>query len=642
MFFRVLVRKMSSSAKGKRGASSVIADAAPVAAKKSRIAPIFAPGAVNAADDALSSFCGAAWSPAESEQPPSAPASGPTEHPFDSLFHSLFPSAPPSVPLAEALGWPYDASVGVDARRTRVLRAASAATKDAERPVIYAMSRDQRVADNWALLHARAVAAAAHVPLIVVYAFPVDAAKVSATPAATGTATARALGFLLRGLMRVEVDLAQLSIPFYALVGGAPALAALANEVSARSVIVDFSPLRHARETARTLARALHGGAELVEVDAHNIVPAWLASDHVEVGARTLRGKLHSALYSFCTAFPPLAPGNVAFSSELRYIFSRHVARAGMGVAVGTVVARAGAGAGAGADIGYHRMNWPELLSLLKFDASVPEVQWAVAGERAGRDALHRFLSLRLKRYADLRNDPTQTAATSNLSPWLRFGHLSAQRIILELSRATGTGLRGLFPDGGADARKSPASNFAEELVVRRELADNYCLYEPQYDSLAGASAWARDSLALHTSDTREHVYSRADFVAGRTHEALWNSMQMELVHRGKLAGWARMYWAKKVLEWSPTPADALATTIYLNDHFSLDGRGELRQCARARVRATSACDVLPRVPLSNTRYPPLLSSVKTPPASSGACGLSQVCMTWAGLSGPCSARFDT
>jgi deoxyribodipyrimidine photo-lyase len=237
-------------------------------------------------------------------------------------------------------------------------------------------------------------------------------------------------------------------------------------------------------------------------------------------------------------------------------------------------------------------------------DWAVPEVAWCAPGERAAGTALRDFLAARIKRFDELRNDPNEPLAVSNLSPYLNFGHLSAQRVLLETMRATGIGLRGLFPAG---ERKGGPASFAEELIVRRELSDNYCLYNPvTYGTLAGAAKWAQDSLALHASDKREKVYSEAQFEAGATHEALWNAMQMELMHRGKLAvrfafpapacsissfrprtltrthnsppaplfqGWARMYWAKKILEWSASPAEALRLALHFNDKYSLDGR---------------------------------------------------------------------
>jgi len=127
--------------------------------------------------------------------------------------------------------------------------------------------------------------------------------------------------------------------------------------------------------------------------------------------------------------------------------------------------------------------------------------------------------------------------------------------------------------------------------VVRRELSDNFCFYNQHYDSLTGAAAWAQvgdahiamhnndmdnwnqESLAAHAADKRDYVYTRQQFEAAQTHDALWNAAQTQLAVEGKMHGFMRMYWAKKILEWSPSAAQALETSIYLNDRYSLDGR---------------------------------------------------------------------
>ena len=115
--------------------------------------------------------------------------------------------------------------------------------------------------------------------------------------------------------------------------------------------------------------------------------------------------------------------------------------------------------------------------------------------------------------------------------------------------------------------------NFLEELVVRRELADNFCLYESAYDRFDGFPDWARQTLNQHRSDKREYLYTLNEFERGKTHERLWNACQQDLIRSGKLHGYLRMYWAKKILEWTPDPETALDYAIILNDRYSLDGR---------------------------------------------------------------------
>lgn len=122
-------------------------------------------------------------------------------------------------------------------------------------------------------------------------------------------------------------------------------------------------------------------------------------------------------------------------------------------------------------------------------------------------------------------------------------------------------------------ATKKASESFIEELVVRRELADNFCFYNDRYDQLEGCSEWAQVSLQKHAKDKREYIYSLDELQQGKTHDDLWNAAQLQMVREGKMHGFLRMYWAKKILEWSPTPKEALRRAIYLNDRYELDGR---------------------------------------------------------------------
>jgi deoxyribodipyrimidine photo-lyase len=117
------------------------------------------------------------------------------------------------------------------------------------------------------------------------------------------------------------------------------------------------------------------------------------------------------------------------------------------------------------------------------------------------------------------------------------------------------------------------ASAFLEELIVRRELSDNSCYYNPNYDSVQGFPNWAKETLDKHASDRREYLYTLKELESARTHDDLWNAAQMEMVCRGKMHGYLRMYWAKKILEWTASPEQAFDIAILLNDQYELDGR---------------------------------------------------------------------
>ena len=149
-------------------------------------------------------------------------------------------------------------------------------------------------------------------------------------------------------------------------------------------------------------------------------------------------------------------------------------------------------------------------------------------GTQAGLANLEQFVSSRLKHYSTDRNDPTKFAL-SNMSPWVNHGQVSMQRAVLYVK---------------AEGKSHPpsVSSFVEEAVVRRELSDNFCFYNPNYDSILGASDWAQKTLADHANDKREYIYSREELEEGKTHDDLWNAAQLQLVQEGKMHGFLRMY----------------------------------------------------------------------------------------------------
>lgn len=259
------------------------------------------------------------------------------------------------------------------------------------------------------------------------------------------------------------------------------------------------------------------------------MVPVWAASGKLEYSARTLRSKIHRLLPEYLVDFPDVSP--VAPWSD----------------APPPVI------------------DWDGIIDEVVREAGdVPEIGWCEPGEAAAMEVLkgskEGFLTSRLKSYESDRNDPVKPKGVSGLSPYLHFGQISAQRCALE-ARA----LRKIDPKS-VDA-------FLEELIVRRELADNFCYYQPHYDSMQGAWEWARKTLLDHAADKREHIYTKEQLEKATTHDPLWNASQLEMVHHGKMHGFMRMYWAKKILEWTTGPEEALSIAIYLNDKYEIDGR---------------------------------------------------------------------
>jgi deoxyribodipyrimidine photo-lyase len=141
----------------------------------------------------------------------------------------------------------------------------------------------------------------------------------------------------------------------------------------------------------------------------------------------------------------------------------------------------------------------------------------------------------------------------------LHYGQVSAQRLAFQVQTLLGV---------NSESQEA----YLEELIVRRELADNYCFYNSNYDNFNGFPDWAKKTLNEHRFDKREFLYSCDEFELAKTHDPLWNAAQNQMVRDGKMHGFLRMYWAKKILEWTPSPEEAQAIAIYLNDKYELDG----------------------------------------------------------------------
>jgi deoxyribodipyrimidine photo-lyase len=201
----------------------------------------------------------------------------------------------------------------------------------------------------------------------------------------------------------------------------------------------------------------------------------------------------------------------------------------------------------------------PELVASCEIDHSVKPSTAFGGGRAEALKRLERFLEHHLRDYGRLRNEPAANA-TSRLSPYLHFGRISSLEVALAAS-------------GYGRAHGIATEEFLEELIVRRELAFNFARHTDDYQSLAVLPDWARRTLERHARDRRDPAYSREQFERAATHDELWNAAQKELLLRGVIHGYYRMYWGKKIIEWSPTHEEALATMIYLHDRYALDGR---------------------------------------------------------------------
>jgi len=384
---------------------------------------------------------------------------------------------------------------------------------DSTGPVVYWMDRERRINDNWALIAAYKTAQKSNVPLVIYYAIPDEFMG----------ANLRTYDFMIKGLHESFNEAFKFNFACkLEIVDPVIGVTKLVDQIDASAVFTDFSPLKLPRSWRETLASKL--SVPLFEVDARNIVPCFVASDKLEFGARTIRPKIHKNLLEFLDEFPNL-------NSDLPKISE---------------------------DKFYENFNVQHVLDSILLDKSVLPVNTFIPGELAAKKTLLDFINHKLVSYDTDRNDPNKDAI-SNLSPYLHFGHISSQRCVLDVQHS--------------DLPENFKEVFIEEIVVRRELADNFCYFSPNYDTIDCAWDWAKKTLTEHTKDKREYLYDYDDFEKGLTHDPLWNAAQKEMVKTGKMHGFMRMYWAKKILEWTESPAQAFEIAITLNNKFELDGR---------------------------------------------------------------------
>lgn len=379
----------------------------------------------------------------------------------------------------------------------------------AGRYVLYWMQASQRASWNPALEHAIALADELDLPVVVCFGL---------TPSYP-EGTVRPYAFLAAGLEEAALSLRERGILMVARVGEPPEVAlSLAHE--AALVVTDRGYLRHQR--AWRAALAAHAPCPVVEVEGDAVVPVELAYPRLAWSAAVLRRRIAPQVAGFLRLLPERAPRRKSL----------------------------------GLDIPGQESATPKaLLRDLPLDRSVPPVPLP-AGAAAARARLARFIANELPRYAKERSNPS-AGATSGLSPYLHFGQISPVEVAWRVAQAGGPG----------------AEAFLEELIVRRELALNYVLYNPRYDRYDGLPAWAQETLTRHAADPRPATYDADALDEARTDDPVWNAAQQELRRRGTIHGYLRMYWGKQILLWTPDPKQAFRVALGLNNRYGLDGR---------------------------------------------------------------------
>jgi len=381
------------------------------------------------------------------------------------------------------------------------------------RYVLYWMQGAQRAECNHALEYAARRANEFKQPLVVVFGLTDEYPE----------ANLRHYTFMLEGLAETRASLKERGIQM-SVQHASPDDAAIAAAADASLLVCDSGYLRVQRKWRDRVAD--DAPCRVVEVETDVIVPVDRVSDKEEYAARTIRPKLHRKLEEY------LVP-----------LTERRLKRDSLGLRLG------------GVEIG----NPAKAARLLKLDRTVGAVRHYRGGTSEAKRRLDHFLSNQINSYMEERKEPAADCV-SHMSPYLHFGQISPLTVALAIR-----GKRGVMREA-KDA-------YLEELIIRRELSWNQVAYNPRYDQYAGLPEWSRKTLAHHATDKRDYIYTLDQWENAETHDSYWNAAQKEMVVSGFMHNYMRMYWGKKIIEWSATPEEAFATALYLNNRYELDGR---------------------------------------------------------------------
>lgn len=390
------------------------------------------------------------------------------------------------------------------------------AINPAAKYVLYWMQASQRAAFNPALEYAAQQANRLNVPLLVCFA-------VTANITDTNRRHKR---FLLEGMQETAAALHERGIGFVIRHEEPPELAKRLSEHAAL-MVCDRGYLRFQREWRASLAEQV--ACRVVQIEGDVVVPVELVSNKQEYAARTIR--------------PKILRHREQFIQWLEETSVQHPCQA--------------EGFGLNSDIDLSNLD--ATLDALNLDNSVLPSPLFTGGTSHARQRLEMFLEGRAKLYADGRNEPSQNNST-NLSPYLHYGQISPVEIAFHAQQA-GT----LTGDNEA--------SFLEELIVRRELGMNYCHFQPQYDQYDALPDWAKKTLAEHAEDPRQPCLSLAQMETGDTPDPYFNAAMRQMRLTGYMHNYMRMYWGKRIIEWSKTPQEAYANALHLNNKYFIDGR---------------------------------------------------------------------
>ena len=379
--------------------------------------------------------------------------------------------------------------------------------------VLYWMQSSQRAEQNHALEYAVQRANDLDQRLLVVFGLTDDYPE----------ANLRHYTFMLEGLKDAQGALRERGIKMVVR-EGSPGDIALEAGKDASIIVTDRGYMRPQKRWRERVAR--EAGCLVTQVESDVVVPVELASEKREPAARTLRPRIGEYLEDFLVKLTPTKISKHSLNMKAE---------------------------------GLDLSDIEKVLGGMDLDRSVGALSHLYRGGTSeAKKVFRRFLREGFDAYEEHRNQP-QTDDVSHMSKYLHFGQISPIWLAFEARRAK--------------TKKDNIESFVEELVVRRELSMNFVFYTPDYDSYSNLPGWAKATLEEHKDDDRERTYTRKQLENAETHDEYWNAAMKEMVHTGYMHNYMRMYWGKKILEWSNTPEYAYRTTLYLNNKYFLDGR---------------------------------------------------------------------
>jgi deoxyribodipyrimidine photo-lyase len=340
-------------------------------------------------------------------------------------------------------------------------------------------------------------------------------------------ANLRHYAFMLEGLKEIQSAFTHRGIKMVVRYG-LPSSVALSFSQQAAVIVCDRGYLRHQKIWRNEVAEKAE--CRVVQVESDVVVPVDVVSGKAEYAARTIRPKIHKHLDEYLVEADPASVENDSLRLKIK---------------------------------GLSLADTNKILNKLKIDQSVPPVSGLFHGGTShAKTAFQDFLKNNLVRYAENSNQP-QTDDISHMSMYLHFGQISPLSLALQINRVKAT----------SDKMSESKKRFLEELIVRRELAINFVHFTQSYDAYDCIPAWAKTTLHDHAADKREFIYSRNQLEAAQTHDPYWNAAMKEMKVTGFMHNYMRMYWGKKILEWSSSPQKGFMNTLSLNNKYFLDGR---------------------------------------------------------------------